>query len=110
MNKRSLVYMYIVLIAKQLQVVGKHRFWPRTKEFLRDESSRTKEFLSSRCARAGGRGANEVISVRPNKGTAEQRDGRTKRQPNKETATGAGANYPPLPAHANEVLVTSLLC
>src|SRR6218665_3120392 len=45
----------------------------RTKEFLRDESSRTKEFLSSRCAR-------------PNKGTAEQRDGRTKGQPNKGTA------------------------
>src|SRR6218665_3722472 len=45
----------------------------RTKEFLEDESSRTKEFLSSRCAR-------------PNKGTAEQRDGRTKGQPNKGTA------------------------
>src|SRR6218665_3421491 len=30
--------------------------------------------------------ANEVISVRPNKGTAEQRDGRTKGRPNKGTA------------------------
>src|SRR6218665_2644942 len=57
----------------------------RTKEFLRDESSRTKEFLSSRCAR-------------PNKGTAEQRDSRTKGQPKK----GPGANSPPLPADANE--------
>ena len=65
----------------------------RTKEFLRDESSRTKKFLSSRCAR-------------PNKGTVKQRDNRTKGQPNK----GTGANYPPLPAHANEVLMTSLLC
>src|SRR6218665_3254256 len=50
-----------------------------------------------------------------NKGTAEQRDSRTKGQPNKETVEqrdsrtkgqpnkGTGANYPPLPAHANEV-------
>src|SRR6218665_2023672 len=52
----------------------------RTKEFLEDESSRTKEFLSSRCAR-------------PNKGTAEQRDSRTKGRSNK----GTGANYPPSP-------------
>jgi len=60
------------------------QFLGETKEFLIDESSRTKEFLSSRCAR--GRGVNEVISVRPNKGTAEQRDGRTKGQSNKGTA------------------------
>ena len=42
--------------------------------------AQTKEFLSSRCAR-------------PNKGTAEQRDSRTKGRSNK----GTGANYPPPP-------------
>src|SRR6218665_2989341 len=41
-------------------------------------------------ARGRGRGANEVISVRPNKGrpnkgTVEQRDSRTKERPNKGT-------------------------
>src|SRR6218665_231963 len=54
----------------------------RTKEFLRDESSRTKEFLSSRCARAGEVLMRSLVSGRtkgrPNKGTVEQRDSRTK--------------------------------
>ena len=49
----------------------------RTIEFLRDESSRTKEFLSSR--RAGEVLVRSLVSGRskgrPNKGTAEQRDG-----------------------------------
>src|SRR6218665_17810 len=45
-------------------------------------------------ARGRGRGANEVISVRPNKGrpnkgTIEQRNGRTKGR-----STEAGVNYP----------------
>src|SRR6218665_1209418 len=88
----------------------KHGYKIRTKEFLRDESSRTKEFLSSRCAGAGEVLMRSLVSGRtkgrPNKGTVEQRDSRTKGRSNK----GTGANYPPLPAHANEVLITSLLC
>src|SRR6218665_2318107 len=51
-----------------------------TKEFLEEESSRTKEFLSSRCAGAGEVLMRSLMSGRtkrrPNKGTAEQRDGR----------------------------------
>src|SRR6218665_736414 len=50
-------------------------------------------------ARGRGRGANEVISVRPNKGTAEQRDGRTKGR-----STGAGANYPQQQHTLNELI------
>src|SRR6218665_1131248 len=88
-----------LLYRPRTRVVYKPRFWAEQKNQSGVTNYPPPQALGARAS------ANEVISVRPNKGTAEQRDGRTKGRPNKGTAeqrdgrtkrrsTGVGANYP----------------